>query len=117
MVDPKERLLRIGEALEITSISRSVLYDMMARDEVPRGVRIGKRGTRWRQGTLRPGLSRCLALLPWRQGIRTPLVSVRINYLNIRHNLGRVRRVGRPLLIIYYTKELFMIFLYLNGRS
>lgn len=49
MLSENERLLRIGEVLEIAGISKSVLYEMVNREEFPRPVRIGRRSVGWRQ--------------------------------------------------------------------
>ena len=51
-----------------------------------------------------------LALLPWRYGLRTLLVSVQAYYLNIRHNLGRVGHVGRLPVNIYYMEGFLGVF-------
>ena len=52
MIEEKDQLLRIGKVLEITSLSKSVLYEMVREGEFPRPVRIGKRSARWRQGDI-----------------------------------------------------------------
>ena len=52
MVDPKERLLRVEEVLEIGRISKSVLYVMVKEAGFPRQVRIGKRAVGWLQGDI-----------------------------------------------------------------
>ena len=56
MLDEKDRLLRIGEVLEVAAISKSVLYEMVARNEFPRAVRIGRRAVGWRQGDIKDWL-------------------------------------------------------------
>ncbi|WP_407491884.1 helix-turn-helix transcriptional regulator [Pseudooceanicola sp. MF1-13] len=42
------KFLRRPEVEGITGLSRSSIYDMMARDEFPRPVSIGKRAVAWR---------------------------------------------------------------------
>ena len=49
MLVEKERLFRIGEVLEITGLSKSVLYEMVNRGDFPRPLRIGLRAVAWRQ--------------------------------------------------------------------
>nr|WP_149866390.1 AlpA family phage regulatory protein [Tropicimonas marinistellae] len=41
---------------EITGLSRSTIYAMMARDEFPRPVRIGRRAVGWREIDMRTWL-------------------------------------------------------------
>ena len=48
-MDKKKRLLRIDEVLEIVGVSKSVLYEMIARGEFPRPYRISKRAVGWRE--------------------------------------------------------------------
>ena len=45
----ENRLLRIDEVLEIVGVSKSVLYEMIARNDFPRPVRISLRAVGWRQ--------------------------------------------------------------------
>ena len=49
MLVERDRLLRIGEVLEITGLSKSVLYEMVNRGDFPRPLRIGLRAVAWRQ--------------------------------------------------------------------
>lgn len=37
---------------EITGLSRSLIYEMMERNEFPRPVRIGKRAVAWRESDI-----------------------------------------------------------------
>ena len=45
----ENRLLRIDEVLDIVGVSKSVLYEMIGRDDFPRPVRISLRAVGWRQ--------------------------------------------------------------------
>lgn len=42
---------------EITGLSRSSIYDMMARGEFPKPIRIGKRAVAWRESDIAEWLS------------------------------------------------------------
>ncbi|SES64410.1 helix-turn-helix transcriptional regulator [Oceanicella actignis] len=44
-----QRLLRLNEVLAFTGLSRSVLYELQARGEFPRAVRIAERAVAWRE--------------------------------------------------------------------
>ena len=44
-----DRLLKLGEVLEMVQVSRSTLYVMMARNRFPRPVRVHERCVRWRE--------------------------------------------------------------------
>ncbi|RMD92992.1 MAG: AlpA family phage regulatory protein [Alphaproteobacteria bacterium] len=44
-----DRLLRIGDVLRLTSLSRSRVYELRARGDFPAPVRVSSRGVRWRQ--------------------------------------------------------------------
>ncbi len=57
-----------------------------------------------------------LTLLPWRYGLRTPLVSVQAYYLNIRHNLRRLRRLRRLSVNIYYVEGFYGVFFVFEGQ-
>ncbi|MBL4874616.1 MAG: AlpA family phage regulatory protein [Rhodobacteraceae bacterium] len=37
---------------KITGLSRSLIYEMMARDEFPRPIRIGRRAVAWRESDI-----------------------------------------------------------------
>ena len=45
----KNRLLRIKEVLEITGLSKSILYELKKRGEFPSPLRIGRRAVGWRE--------------------------------------------------------------------
>ena len=47
-----ERYLRKKSVLEHTGLSQSLLYEMMARDEFPRPVKIGRRAVAWRESEI-----------------------------------------------------------------
>ena len=49
MMAQEKRLLRIDEVLEMVGISKSVLYEMIGREQFPRPVRISLRAVGWRQ--------------------------------------------------------------------
>jgi prophage regulatory protein len=42
-------IYRRPELLKLTGLSTSTIYDMMARGEFPRPVRLGKRAVGWRE--------------------------------------------------------------------
>ena len=42
-----EKLLRRPAVEAMTGLSRSTIYEMMARNEFPRSVKIGKRAVAW----------------------------------------------------------------------
>ncbi|WP_078059170.1 helix-turn-helix transcriptional regulator [Tropicimonas marinistellae] len=50
------RIFRRTAIEEITGLSRSTIYAMMARDEFPRPVRIGRRAVGWREIDMRTWL-------------------------------------------------------------
>ena len=50
------RLLRLPEVLRLCGISRSALYEMIARGDFPRPVRIGSRSVGWRLRDIRTWL-------------------------------------------------------------
>ena len=43
------RLMKIDEVLNICAVSRSRMYEMVARGEFPSPVRVGARAVAWRQ--------------------------------------------------------------------
>ena len=45
--DVPVKLLKRPEVEMMTALSRSALYEAMARDDFPRPIRIGPRGVRW----------------------------------------------------------------------
>ena len=47
------RLIRLPEVLHVCGISRSALYEMIARGDFPRPVRIGSRSVGWRLRDIR----------------------------------------------------------------
>ena len=47
------RLLTLREVSEMTGLSRSSIYAMMAAGEFPRPVRIGARAVRWHENEVR----------------------------------------------------------------
>ena len=47
------RLIRLPEVLHACGISRSALYEMIARGDFPRPVRIGSRSVGWRLRDIR----------------------------------------------------------------
>ena len=48
----ERRVVRIKEVLEITGLSKSVVYDMVSRNEFPRPVRISHRAVAWHQADI-----------------------------------------------------------------
>ena len=54
-----DRLLRIDEVAELTGIARATLYQMMARSEFPRPIKIGPRFVRWPLRELREFFAGC----------------------------------------------------------
>ena len=48
-MDRRKRLLRIDQVLEVVGVSKSVLYEMIGRNEFPRPVRISLRAVGWHQ--------------------------------------------------------------------
>ncbi len=49
MMAQGKRLLRIDEVLEVVGVSKSVLYEMIGREQFPRPVRISLRAVGWHQ--------------------------------------------------------------------
>lgn len=47
-----QRLLRLNEVLSITALSRSRLYELQARGEFPRAVRIADRAVAWKEADI-----------------------------------------------------------------
>ena len=47
------RLLTLREVCEMTGLSRSSIYAMMAAGEFPRPIRIGARAVRWYENEVR----------------------------------------------------------------
>jgi prophage regulatory protein len=45
-------IYRRPELLKLTGLSTSTIYDMMARGDFPRPVRLGKRAVGWRESDL-----------------------------------------------------------------
>ncbi|WP_442789653.1 helix-turn-helix transcriptional regulator [Novosphingobium sp. SL115] len=43
-----DRLLRISEVIEITSLSRSQIYAMAKRGDFPKQISLGRKCSRWR---------------------------------------------------------------------
>ena len=41
------QLLRLSEVREMTSLPTSTIYELMAKDEFPKPLKIGVRGVRW----------------------------------------------------------------------
>ena len=50
------KIHRLRTVRQITSLSTSTLYAMMARGEFPRPLRLGKRAVGWREADLRDWL-------------------------------------------------------------
>ena len=46
------RILRIEEVVQVTSLSRSSLYQAIAEGQFPPPVRVGARRVGWRQGEI-----------------------------------------------------------------
>ncbi|MBL4874249.1 MAG: AlpA family phage regulatory protein [Rhodobacteraceae bacterium] len=44
---------------KITGLSRSLIYEMMAREEFPRPIRIGRRAVAWRESDIAEWQARC----------------------------------------------------------
>lgn len=51
------RLLRRREVEAMTRLSRSTIYELMARGDFPRPVRIGQRAVAWREDTVSAWIS------------------------------------------------------------
>ena len=51
------RILRRCEVLRVCGISRSLLYEMVDREEFPRPVRIGRRAVGWRADDIKGWLN------------------------------------------------------------
>ena len=49
MTEETDCLLTIQAVVEMTSLSRSTIYDMVRRNEFPRQYRAGLRAARWRR--------------------------------------------------------------------
>jgi prophage regulatory protein len=47
-----DKVQRRRDVLELTGLSTSTIYDMMARGDFPRPVRLGKRAVGWRESDL-----------------------------------------------------------------
>lgn len=47
-----ERILRRPAVLETTGLSTSTIYEMMARDEFPKPIRLGKRAVGWPESAI-----------------------------------------------------------------
>lgn len=47
-----KRLLRLPEVLAVTGLSRARLYELKARGQFPRAVRIADRAVAWREGDI-----------------------------------------------------------------
>ena len=47
-----DRLLRIAQVREITSLSRSVIYEQMDEGRFPRPLKVGKQAVRWRESEI-----------------------------------------------------------------
>lgn len=52
MTTSTNRLLRRPEVINLVGLKTSAIYDMMARGEFPRPVRVGSRAVAWRLSDL-----------------------------------------------------------------
>ena len=48
MVQTADRLLRIGDVMEVTGMSRSALYQMVKDGRFPPSLQVGPRAVAWR---------------------------------------------------------------------
>ena len=48
----EERLLTIDQVMELTTLSRAAVYTEMRYRTLPRTIRVGARGARWRYSEL-----------------------------------------------------------------
>ena len=46
------RMLRLSEVQDMVGLSRSTIYQMIARGRFPAGIRVGERARRWRLGEI-----------------------------------------------------------------
>jgi prophage regulatory protein len=53
---PPDRLMRLKEVLELTSLRRATLYNKIKEGTFPRQVRISARGAAWREAAIRAWL-------------------------------------------------------------
>ncbi|SES64228.1 helix-turn-helix transcriptional regulator [Oceanicella actignis] len=47
-----QKLLRLKDVLDVTGLSRSRLYELQARGDFPRAVRIADRAVAWREADI-----------------------------------------------------------------
>lgn len=59
------RIYRRPDVERITGLSRSSIYDFMARDRFPRPVKLGKRAVGWRACDVHDWLDRCERSTAW----------------------------------------------------
>jgi prophage regulatory protein len=52
-IDASERLLRRGEVERLVGLSRSTIYQKVAKGTFPAPVKIGSHAVRWRESDLR----------------------------------------------------------------
>ena len=48
----RERLLRVGDVIALTGMSRAAIYVEMHEGTLPRPVQVGRRGRRWLESEL-----------------------------------------------------------------
>ena len=46
------RLLRLRDVIERTGLARSTIYELMAEDEFPRSVKLGRRTVAWHEADI-----------------------------------------------------------------
>ena len=54
-----ERLLRVAEVERLAGLHRATIYQMMARDEFPRPIRLGAKAVRWKLSELAKYIDNC----------------------------------------------------------
>ena len=88
-----DRLMRLKEVLEMSSISRSELYRQVAEGRFPRPVKVGLRAVRWWQSEVEAWRPICRARLTCRQ---RPRIAGR-GFLRVLHgnSLSRVTKKTR----------------------
>jgi prophage regulatory protein len=56
-LDTGDRILRIGNVLKITGLSRSTLYRKVQRGEFPKQIKLSERCSGWRQSSVHAWMS------------------------------------------------------------
>ena len=52
-MEPKDRLLRVTEVMELVSLSRVTLFRLRREGKFPQALQIGARAIRWRESDIR----------------------------------------------------------------